>query len=339
MKAEVVTMSFEPTDIAGLVVGVIFGTLFLAICIISAVKAVRDRREILKRMAERKAAKERRARGEKEPSPPAQPRRPKPNIKIIHDEERAERFIGRNKLKETSENITDPSSPHTETTTVEMDYSYDHSAANSDVDMAHQMSYKSKCSDASLTSKGTKVRFADNLIDDLHSRRVSTPRQSWSSPLIQAMWNWNTSNSSPDVRYDCDLGDIIKDGSPGPMQNGHSRGGGGHAMENGGVSASRSFHGFTKHLNGSNSASGDSQSRYVCANYNPRRNSYAAAIAANPSWIEMPPLKGHSHEAHYLSNCLPRKAQTSHNHVSAPGHIQEGADNPAYEGADDTVRL
>lgn len=104
------------------------------------------------------------------------------------------------------------------------------------------------------------------------------------------------------------------------------------------VSGSSSFHGFTKNKNAKASshyatAATPQRKEYVCASYNPRRNSYAAAIA-NPSWVELPPVRRHSDEPlHPPTN----GSGSSHTYVKnvRMRHGCEGADNPAYEAMDD----
>lgn len=109
------------------------------------------------------------------------------------------------------------------------------------------------------------------------------------------------------------------------------------------VSGSSSFHGFTKNKNAKApshyaTAATPQRKEYVCASYNPRRNSYAAAIA-NPAWIELPPVRRHSDEPlHPSTNGSTNGSGSSHTvYVKnvRMRHSCEGADNPAYEAMDD----
>ena len=107
------------------------------------------------------------------------------------------------------------------------------------------------------------------------------------------------------------------------------------------VTGSSSFHGFTKRKSAktpSHYTAAAQRKEYVCASYNPRRNSYAAAIA-NPAWVDVPPVRRHSDEPRHVTNASSsqlyvKNARTRH-------YSCEGADNPAYEAADDngSVRM
>ncbi|XP_076442401.1 uncharacterized protein LOC143281211 [Babylonia areolata] len=72
----------------------------------------------------------------------------------------------------------------------------------------------------------------------------------------------------------------------------------------------------------------------ACARYNPRRNSYAAAIASDPDWLDRAAVRRHSDEVR------PRSASTSRlarDELRMRSQCRDGADNPAYNAADDKI--
>ncbi|KAK7103317.1 hypothetical protein V1264_018243 [Littorina saxatilis] len=110
------------------------------------------------------------------------------------------------------------------------------------------------------------------------------------------------------------------------------------------VSGSSSFHGFTKGRNATKTSSSthyavelaERRKEYVCARYNPRRNSYAAAIA-NPDWVDLPPLRRHSDDPRQVRfhSSTSQIYQKHGDNMRMRHHSSEGADNPAYEAAED----
>nr|KAG5687811.1 hypothetical protein BaRGS_005441 [Batillaria attramentaria] len=153
--------------------------------------------------------------------------------------------------------------------------------------------------------------------------------------------NRNNSSSTPDIPQRWRMGVIAENGSAcnsvvrnGRVHDVHER----SRETEFGVSSSSSFHGFSKHNNDSQVGSYPPRKEYVCAKYNPRRNSYAAAIA-NPSWIELPPLRRHSDDSHHVASCSRAQNCVKNPRVRERGRSQDGADNPAFDSADDSVAL
>ncbi|KAL8576157.1 hypothetical protein ACOMHN_027812 [Nucella lapillus] len=376
MTSDDAGMQVTTGSVVGLVVAGLLCLLFLVSCIVSVVKAVRDRRHIKARIAAKRAEQLNGHAPRAKKSSVDEGRRGRPNILIVHDDQREERVKKGISLSNSASSPRFPSgvsspedqtSRRTDSTTV-AEVACHHSSRTTSpgeddtegLECGMDALYNGRCSLPGRINDG----------DDFYDCELNT-RMDISREVIEYRRS-SLVNSDPNCAvtsfssYPCHAGDGTKRGKDSGTGNREQGGRKGkdsprrrdvspsslkyvadhdivcdlketERVKNPVRDKTSPSRPFTKKKKGSSHhVAAHGAAEVVCVAYNPRRNSYAAAIASDPDWLDRTTVRRHSDEPRHPA------ASSSHvirDNVRVRSECRQGADNPAYNAADDRIAL